>query len=80
MTLEEMMNQADAEAFDAEMAYLDSLPLIKGGECPQCEWSQNDCHCVEYGLPLPQQATLADPTRPTAWAQAPTRPTALYDG
>ena len=54
MTLEEMMNQADAEAFDAEMAYLDSLPLIKGGECPQCEWSQNNCHCVEYGLPLPQ--------------------------
>ena len=54
MTLEEMMNQADAEAFDALMAELDAMPLIKGGECPQCEWSQNNCHCVEYGLPLPQ--------------------------
>ena len=54
MTLEEMMNDADAKAFLAEMATLDAMPLIKGGECPQCEWSQNNCHCVEYGLPLPE--------------------------
>ena len=54
MTLEEMMNQADAEAFDKEMAELDAMPLIKGGYCPSCEWSQNNCHCEEYGLPLPE--------------------------
>jgi hypothetical protein len=54
MTLEEMMNQADAIAFDKEMAELDAMPLIKGGYCPQCEWTANNCHCVEYGLPLPE--------------------------
>ncbi len=53
MTLEEMMNQADAIAFDKEMAELDAMPLIKGGYCPQCEWTANNCHCEEYGLPLP---------------------------
>lgn len=54
MTLEEMMNDADAQAFLAEMAMLDAMPLIKGGYCPSCEWSQNNCHCVEYNLPLPE--------------------------
>jgi hypothetical protein len=54
MTLEEMMNDADAKAFFAEMAELDAMPLLKGGYCPSCEWSQNNCHCVEYGLPLPE--------------------------
>lgn len=52
MTLEEMMNKADAEAFDAEMAELDAIPVSKG-YCPSCEWL-NNCHCVEYGLPLPE--------------------------
>ena len=52
MTLEEMMNQADAEAFDAEMAELDAIEVNKG-YCPSCEW-RNNCHCVEYGLPLPE--------------------------
>jgi hypothetical protein len=54
MTLEEMMNDADAQAFLAEMAELDAMPLIKGGYCPQCEWSANNCHCLEYNLPLPE--------------------------
>jgi hypothetical protein len=54
MTLDEMMNDADAKAFFAEMAELDAMPLIKGGYCPQCEWTANNCHCVEYGLPLPE--------------------------
>jgi hypothetical protein len=54
MTLEEMMNDADAQAFLAEMAELEAMSLIKGGYCPQCEWSQNNCHCEQYGLPLPQ--------------------------
>jgi hypothetical protein len=54
MTLEEMMNDADAKAFLAEMAELDAMPLLKGGYCPQCEWTANNCHCVEYGLPLPE--------------------------
>ena len=54
MTLEEMMNDADAQAFLAEMAMLDAMPLIKGGYCPQCEWTANNCHCVEYNLPLPE--------------------------
>ena len=54
MTLEEMMNDADAKAFLAEMAELDAMPLIKGGVCPQCEWLANSCHCVLYGLPLPE--------------------------
>jgi uncharacterized protein (DUF2267 family) len=54
MTLEEMMNDADAKAFLAEMAELDAMPLIKGGYCPQCEWTANNCHCLEYNLPLPE--------------------------
>jgi hypothetical protein len=54
MTLEEMMNDADAKAFFAEMAELDAMPLLKGGYCPQCEWSQNNCHCEQYNLPLPE--------------------------
>jgi hypothetical protein len=54
MTLEEMMNDADAKAFFAEMAELDAMPLIKGGYCPQCEWTANNCHCLEYNLPLPE--------------------------
>ena len=54
MTLDEL-EMADAIAFDKEMAELDAMPLIKGGYCPQCEWTANNCHCVEYGLPLPEQ-------------------------
>ena len=54
MTLEEMMNDADAKAFFAEMAELDAMPLLKGGYCPQCEWTANNCHCLEYNLPLPE--------------------------
>ena len=54
MTLDEMMNDADAQAFFAEMAELDAMPLIKGGYCPQCEWTANNCHCAEYNLPLPE--------------------------
>jgi hypothetical protein len=54
MTLDEMMNDADAKAFFAEMAELDAMPLIKGGYCPQCEWTANNCHCLEYNLPLPE--------------------------
>lgn len=53
MTLEQIQ-KAELEAYEAEQAYLDSLPLIKGGICPQCEWSANNCHCVEYNLPLPE--------------------------
>jgi hypothetical protein len=53
MTLDEL-EMADAIAFDKEMAELDAMPLLKGGYCPSCEWSQNNCHCVEYGLPLPE--------------------------
>jgi hypothetical protein len=53
MTLDEL-EQADAIAFDKEMAELDAMPLLKGGYCPSCEWSQNNCHCVEYNLPLPE--------------------------
>ena len=54
MTLDEL-EMADAIAFDKEMAELDAMPLIKGGYCPQCEWTANNCHCVEYNLPLPEQ-------------------------
>jgi hypothetical protein len=54
MTLDEMMNDADAQAFFAEMAELDAMPLIKGGYCPQCEWTANNCHCEQYNLPLPE--------------------------
>jgi hypothetical protein len=32
----------------------DHCVVIKGGYCPQCEWSAMNCHCVEYGLPLPE--------------------------
>ena len=54
MTLEDKMNQAALEAYEAEQAELDAMPLIKGGYCPQCEWTANNCHCVEYNLPLPE--------------------------
>lgn len=53
MTLDEL-EMADAIAFDKEMAELDAMPLIKGGYCPQCEWTANNCHCAEYNLPLPE--------------------------
>jgi hypothetical protein len=53
MTLEQI-EQAEAIAFELEMAELDAMPLIKGGFCPQCEWTANNCHCVEYNLPLPE--------------------------
>jgi hypothetical protein len=53
MTLDEL-EMADAIAFDKEMAELDAMPLLKGGYCPSCEWSQNNCHCLEYNLPLPE--------------------------
>jgi hypothetical protein len=53
MTLDEL-EMADAIAFDKEMAELDAMPLIKGGYCPQCEWTANNCHCEQYNLPLPE--------------------------
>ena len=52
MTLEQI-EKAELDAYLAEQAELDAMPLIKGGYCPQCEWTANNCHCEEYGLPLP---------------------------
>jgi hypothetical protein len=42
MTLEEKMNQADAERFDREQAELDAMPLLKG-YCFMCEYYNCDC-------------------------------------
>lgn len=48
-----MMNDADAQAFFAEMATLEGMPDVSKGYCPQCEW-HNNCHCEQYNLPLPE--------------------------